>query len=199
MWNHHPPQRQRPFSITHRDIQQIERVIDHRPIPQGANLAASVPMNAFEDLPGSWLERIKRNQFLALHQALESLHSRLDLNSLGKRFLRRFRQGHAPAISAPDHQQHQVFQVRFMKTRHQAFQARSKLISYFSQIHLSSPCHLYSTTSGDYCCICFWLSKNAPQSSPFAKQTSARVKEEWRLREQLLRSRFAELIALASH
>ena len=93
-------------------------------------------METFENLPGNGLERVERNQFLALQQPLESLNARLDLNPLIRRGPGCFRQRDASAVGDPDHQQRQVFQMRLMKARHKAFHAQAELVSYFPQIPL---------------------------------------------------------------
>src|SRR5262249_11115408 len=89
-----------------------------------------------ENLPGNRLERVKRDQLLALQQPLESLDARFDLNPLVRHSPSGFRQRDASAVGNPDHEQRQVFQVRFMKARHKAFHAQGKLVSYIPQIHL---------------------------------------------------------------
>jgi len=132
----HPTQWQRPPAVSHRDEQEIDRVIDHRPIHRRANTAAPATMEAFENLFGDRLEGVERNELLALHQSLESLNARLDLNSLIRDSPGGFRQRNAPTVGDPDHLQRQVFQVRLMKARDKAFHAQAKLVSYFSQIHL---------------------------------------------------------------
>src|SRR5215472_4595418 len=132
----HPTQGQRPITISHRDVQEVDRVVDHRPIHQRVNPAAPATMEAFENLPGDRLERVERNQFLALDQPLESLNPRLDLNRLVRHSPTGFRQRNAPAVGDSDHQQRQIFQMRLMKARDKAFHAQAKLVSYFPQIHL---------------------------------------------------------------
>src|SRR5262249_3073413 len=137
--NSHPTQWQRPPAISHRDVQEVDRVIDHRPIHRCANLTAPATMEAFENLFGDRFERVERNQLLALHQPLESLNARLDLNPLVRHSPGGFRQRDASAVGDPDHQQRQVFQVRLMKARDKAFHAQAELVSYISQIHLILP------------------------------------------------------------
>ena len=137
--NSHPSQRQRPSVVSRRDEQEIDPVIDHRPIHRRANFAAPIAVDAFKNFPGNRLERIKGNQFLALQEPFESLDARFDLNPLVRHSAGHFRQGDALAISDSNHQERQIFQVRFMKTRNKALHTHTKLVSYFSQIHLNSP------------------------------------------------------------
>jgi hypothetical protein len=137
--NSHPAQRQRPSVLSHSDEQEIDRVIDHRPIHRRANLAAPIATDAFQNFSGNRLERIEGDQFLALQEPFESLDTRLDLNTLVRHSSGRFRQGDALAISDSNHQERQIFQVRFMKTRNKALHAHAELVSYFSQIHINSP------------------------------------------------------------
>src|SRR5262245_50459256 len=60
-----------------------------------------------ENLPGDGLERVRRGQLLALQQPLESLNTRLDLNTLVRRSPGGFRQRDASAVGNPGHQQRQ--------------------------------------------------------------------------------------------
>src|SRR5262249_27003013 len=111
-------------------------VVDHRPSQHAGTPAAPATMEAFENLPGDRLERVERNQFLALDQPLESLNARLDLNRLVRHGPSGFRQRNAPAVGDSDNQPRPIFQMRLMKARDKAFHAQAKLVSYFPQIHL---------------------------------------------------------------
>lgn len=55
-------------------MQKVNRIVDHRSIHRCSNLTASVAMKICENFSGNQLERVEKNEFLALEGSLESLY-----------------------------------------------------------------------------------------------------------------------------
>jgi hypothetical protein len=98
----HPAERQRPALVGDSQEEQIDRVVDHRPIHDDLELDPAPAAQLPEHLPRRRFERRERLELLALQQSLEAFDSRLELNPLMGHGPSCLRQRDAPAVGDPD-------------------------------------------------------------------------------------------------
>src|SRR5262249_10316599 len=167
-------ERQRPSAISHREVQEVDRVVNHRPVHQRANLSTPATRETFENLPGD-RPRARRVEPVSRTGAAARIARRATrfesackaqprrLSATRRSGCRRFRSRAAPGFPSATYE-----------STGQGFSRASRVGKLLSADTSHSPRRLFPTTSGDFDGSASSFQKTTPSQGKTIQNTRKR-------------------------